>query len=134
MATTKQDFKYNAQSKVWINFPFLITDIQYEVMDWAEFDAFIKYFKVNQIELIRRSTDALMRYAKDIGFFSNEEFDDLKFTLFDVSPKIDNGLFKGFIISYGVDEDENSKIPWKDVYGIWKVEFSNNEIINVVRE
>ena len=130
----KEDFQFNKEGNQWVCRPFVISTNQYETMDWIEFKAFSRHFFNFRIDNERKSIKALFDYAKEIDFFTKEEFDDLGFVLFDVTLLMDGAKIKGFVMNYGVDENENSKIPWKDLYGIWKVFLEENEVKRVTRE
>lgn len=80
------------------------------------------------------SVKSIKEYAKAIKFFTDEEFEDLEFGIFDITLNILDSKIVDFIVNYGVDENENSKIYWKDIYGVWSVYFKDDKILKTTRK
>ncbi len=134
MKDFKDEFEFNREYNQWVNFPFVISNRDFHKIDWLIFNDYFEKVLRRQDKIQNESIDAIIEYAKDIKFFTKDELNDLKLGIFDIEIQISKSRIVGLIVSYGVEEDENSKIPWKDVYGIWKVYYEGERIVNTLRE
>ncbi|MCT4639681.1 MAG: hypothetical protein N4A72_18425 [Bacteroidales bacterium] len=129
----KDRFEYDSNEQHWIDFPFIISASDFKTIDW---DIFEKPYNdtVNSRHVIEEeSVKAILNYVKEIGFFNKEEFDDLEFGIFDIQLILKDYQVVECVTSYFVDEDENSKIYWKDIYGVWKAYYKSGVIYKVER-
>ncbi len=134
MKSVKENFEYNKEDNHWIDFPYVISKEEFVQIDWMQFEPNYDKLCKRKREIEKKSINAILNYARTINFFTDEEFEDLKFGIFDIQLNLNDSQISGYIVSYGVDEDGSSKIPWKDVYGVWKVFFEGNTIVQVQRE
>ena len=118
---------------VWIKNPFVISSQSFNYIDWGIFTKIFNDLAAMQSEINEKSVKALISYAHSIDFFTNDEFDDLEFLLLSIELEIKKSVISSFVVNYRVTEDENTKIPWKDVYGIWEVHFRDFEIVETKR-
>jgi hypothetical protein len=129
----KEEFKFSNERKYWVNPPFLISNSEYENTDWEGVDDIIKDVIKNQDYYTDEGRKALFNHAEKINFFSKEEFDDLDFSFGQVILLFKHRKPHGFRLTYSVKDDGTQKIHWKDVYGIWVVDFIDQSITNVNR-
>jgi hypothetical protein len=129
----KEKFKYSNEIKCWIYTPFLISNTQYEKSDWDAVDTIINDFIENQEYYKYEGNSALINYAREIDFFSKEEFDDLDLDFGQVRLLFRHQKLEGLKLTYSVKEDGTQKIHWKDLYGIWVVEFMGRTVSKVDR-
>ncbi len=115
-------------------YPYIILSNQYDSIDWAKFELSLNKVEAKREEIEAESISRILKYAKELNFFTKEEYEDLEFGIFDIELNIVQSEITKFVTSYGIDENENSKVHWKDIYGVWKVFFENNKVIDVVRE
>lgn len=128
-------FTYSESGEEWYHLLYSITDNQYNNIDFKTLSDMI-LFSENKSSLLENiSQKAIMNYAKEINFFTKEEYEDLVFEYLDTVFEDRNGILESFTRTYSVNEDEETtKIFWKDVYGVWKVTFNWGDVIKVVRE
>jgi hypothetical protein len=129
----KEKFEFSTESGCWIYFPFFVSKTQYENCDWTTIETIFCGFLENQEFFIEEGKRALFNYAKEINFFSPEELDDLSFDNPECRLLFRDQTLSGFKLIYSVQEDGTQKIPWKDLYGIWTVDFIDRTITHVDR-
>lgn len=129
----KEAFKFSQERRCWINPPFLISNSQYENTDSESVDDSVNDFIKNQKYYKDEGRKAIFNYAEKINFFSIEEFDDLDFYFGQVILLFKHRKPYGFRLIYSVKDDGTQKIHWKDVYGIWVVDFVDQSITKVNR-
>ena len=129
----KEDFKFSNESKCWIYASFLLSNSQYENCEWETINTIINDFFENREYYVDEGKKALLGYASEIDFFSKEEFDDLVFDFGQARLLIKHQKPEGFRLAYSVKDDGTQKIHWKDLYGIWTVDFAGRTIRQVNR-
>ncbi len=131
--TIKERFKYIKERDEWRFNPYVISNKIFNSIDWFFFEKNFEEFLKKQPEINEKSVEALLKYAKSINFFTEEEFDDLEFLQLEIDLLITKSFISDFIVYYCVTENEKSRIPWKDVYGVWEVHYQDFEIIKTIR-
>lgn len=129
----KETFRFSSERKCWINSPFLISNKHFETADSESLNDCITTFTRNQNYYKDEAKKVLLHYARNIDFFSKEEFEDLEFDFGQAILLFQNRKFYGFRLTYSVKDDGTQKISWKDVYGIWTVDIIDNVICNACR-
>lgn len=132
---SRSSFEYYDILNSWMYLSYSISQEQYDIIDYKELSDLINFSEKNFEILESLSQESILKYAKEIEFFSDEEFEDLEFEYIDTVFNVKNGKLVSFTRTYSVSEnEETTKIFWKDVYGVWKVTFKGCDIIKVVRE
>ena len=130
----REKFEFNKEENEWIYFPFVISKDQFEKINWMKFNNEFNSILNRRNDIQNISVKSIKEYAKAIKFFTDEEFEDLEFGIFDITLNILDSKIVDFIVNYGVDENENSKIYWKDIYGVWSVYFKDDKILKTTRK
>jgi len=131
----KSCFEYYEILKYWMYLSYSLTDEQYNKANYQSLSRLINSLENDTKYFETLSQKAILNHAKEINFFTDEEYNDLVFEYIDTVFEFNNEEIESFTRCYSVSEDEETtKIFWKDVYGVWKVTFKDREIINTIRD
>lgn len=131
--TFKDDFTFSKEGKAWIHKPFIISDQLYKRLDWETVDRIFRNFLDRREIMIQEGKRALFNHAEKIKFFSNEEFADLDFEFGEACLFLQDKNVIGLKLIYSVPDDGTQKIHWKDLYGIWIVDFIGHSPVDAKR-